>query len=506
MSDNFEKQIKTGSIISYASIAMDIILGLIYTPWILHEVGSSSYGLYTLASSLIATFLMDFGMSAAVTRFLSNFRARNNQKGIDSFVGLAVKFFALICLIVTVILAVVYFNIEEIYSNLSFDELTSFKMVFIVSSVFVVVCFPVNICNGILNAYEEYIWLKGVDVLNRIGTVIVTIIVLITGGGILALIAVKGIFNLGTFVVKILLCRIKTSVHVSFVKNDTVSFREIFSFSAWSTVGSIAQQMIFNLIPSVLAMVASTLAITLYGFANMIEGYVFTITQAINGLFMPKVSRQIVDDDDAKNVLPLMIKVGRINQNIITLLLIGLIVLGQDFVRLWVGDEYEELYICILLLIFPYFISASQQIANTSITVLNKVKYWAVINLATGVINLIGAYFICPLWGVTGVCAVTGLAFFLRVVLLNIVYAVSLHIDIVTFFKECHIKMLPATLVVFVVSFLITRFIPSTSVGIIGWLYLGVKGLIICIIYFVVMWLIGWNGFEKQLFKSVLKH
>ena len=49
-------------------------------------------------------------------------------------------------------------------------------------------------------------------------------------------------------------------------------------------------------------MVANTMAITLYGFANVIEGYVFTITQAINGLFMPKVSRDIVEENDARNV------------------------------------------------------------------------------------------------------------------------------------------------------------------------------------------------------------
>ena len=55
--------------------------------------------------------------------------------------------------------------------------------------------------------------------------------------------------------------------------------------------------------------------------------------------------------------------------------IIGLIVLGREFVTLWVGEEYALLFPCILLLSLPYFISASQQIANSSITALNKVKY-----------------------------------------------------------------------------------------------------------------------------------
>lgn len=503
MSKSSEKQIKAGSIISYASIALNIVLGLIYTPWILRAVGTSDYGLYTLASSLIALFLMDFGMSAAVTRFASNYRARNNQAGIDAFIGLAVKFFGMVCVIVAVVLVLVYANIETIYSNLTAAELVLFKKVFIITSIFVVSCFPVNVCNGVLNAYEEYIWLKGIDIVNRVGTVLVTIIVLLLGGGILSLIAVNGLCNLLSFVFKIIICKIKTPVHISFSKNREISLKDIFSFSAWTMVGSISQQMIFNLIPSVLAMVANTMAITLYGFANVIEGYVFTITQAINGLFMPKVSRDIVEENDARNVLPLMIKVGRINQSVITLLLIGLTVLGKEFVHLWVGDEYSSLYVCILLLSYPYYISASQQIANTSISVLNKVKYYALINLITGVFNLICSYFACQFFGVVGVCAVTGGAFVLRIVLLNIVYVKCLHIDITTFFKECQLKLMPATLIILALSWIMVKIVPFSAEGITAWGFFGIKVFMICVIYVVVMWLLGWNSFEKQLLKSL---
>lgn len=505
MTNNSAKQIKAGSLISYASIGLNVFLGLIYTPWILRAVGSSDYGLYTLASSLIALFLMDFGMSSAVTRFVSNFRAIHNQRGINAFLGLAIKFFGLICIIVAVILTVVYFNIECIYSNLTTSELSSFKVVFIITSVFVVGCFPVNVCNGILNAYEEYIWLKGLDIINRIGTVITTIIALLLGGGILSLITISGVFNLLSFAIKIVICKKKTPIHVAFAKDESITLKDIFSFSVWTTVGSVAQQMIFNLIPSVLAMVANTAAITLYGFANVIEGYVFTITQAINGLFMPRVSRDIVAEKDAKNVLPLMIKVGRINQNVITLLLIGLTVLGQEFVHLWVGDEYSSLYICVLFLAFPYYISASQQIANTSITVLNKVKYYALINLVTGLLNLIGAYFICQMLGVVGVCAITGFSFVVRIILLNIVYVRVLHIDIVTFFKQCQIKMLPATLIILGLSWLVTHFLPLSAIGMLGWIYFGIKVMMVCFIYLFVMWMIGWNNEEKQLLKSFVK-
>ena len=72
---NSSKQIKLGALMSYFAIAFNMIAGLIYTPWMISEIGSSNYGLYTLATSLITLFVMDFGMSAAVTRFISKYRA-----------------------------------------------------------------------------------------------------------------------------------------------------------------------------------------------------------------------------------------------------------------------------------------------------------------------------------------------------------------------------------------------------------------------------------------------
>lgn len=498
-------QIKKGSIISYFTIFLNIILGIIYTPWILHKVGSSNYGLYTLATSLITIFLLDFGMSAAVSRFISNFRAQNNISAISEFVGLAVKFYAIICCVLSVVLVIVYFNISSIYSNLTLNEIQTFRIVFIINAFFLVICFPVNIANGILNAFEQYVWLKGTEIINKIGTVIVTIVALLLGGGIYALIFINGFFNLVTFIVKLIIIKHQTPVQVSLKSNGEVSFRQIISFSVWTTVNTISQQMIFNLIPSVLAMVTNTLAITLYGFANIIEGYVYTITQAINGLFMPSVSRLIVNEEDAKNVLPLMIKVGRINQSVVTLLLIGLMTLGKEFVHLWVGDEYSDLYVCILCLSLPYFVSASQQIANTSVVVMNKIKYSAIINLITGLINIGVAYFVAQVFGVIGVCIVTGIVFLIRTLCMNVVFKKVLNIDIITFFRECHVKMLPGIIVSLVLSYILIYLIPLNSSGIRGWCYFGIKALFVALIYFVVMWIMSWNTFEKSLILSLLR-
>jgi O-antigen/teichoic acid export membrane protein len=82
-----------GAVLSYISIAINIIAGLLYTPWMITQIGQSNYGLYTLANSLITIFVMDFGMSAAVSRFVAKYRAEDNQEAINNFLGVAYKLY-----------------------------------------------------------------------------------------------------------------------------------------------------------------------------------------------------------------------------------------------------------------------------------------------------------------------------------------------------------------------------------------------------------------------------
>lgn len=114
---NSSKQIKLGALISYFAIAFNIVAGLIYTPWMISKIGQSNYGLYTLATSVISMFVMDFGMGAAVTRFLSRYNAMGDKKAVNDFLGLIYKLYLAIdavilrCLYASISLSIKYTQI-----------------------------------------------------------------------------------------------------------------------------------------------------------------------------------------------------------------------------------------------------------------------------------------------------------------------------------------------------------------------------------------------------------
>jgi len=169
---NQGKQIKLGAIISYLAIIINILAGFIYTPWMVQQIGQSEYGIYTLANSLISLFLVDFGLSAATSRYLSKYRAEKTQKKAANFLGAVYKLYLLITAVIFVLLTTVYFFIDMIYTQLTPVEVQQFKLVYIIAASFSVFSFPFTTFDGILIAYEKFVELKLADILYRISFVI----------------------------------------------------------------------------------------------------------------------------------------------------------------------------------------------------------------------------------------------------------------------------------------------------------------------------------------------
>ena len=183
-------QLKAGVFLSYFSIALNILAGLVYTPWMIDQIGQSQYGLYTLANSLISLFILDFGLSSATSRYVAKLHAEGDEIGVNNFLGAVYKLYAIIDAVIFVVLIVLFFLIDTIYAKLTPSELQQFKVVYVVAAVFSVINFPFVTLNGILTAYERFIPLKLADVIYRVLLIGMMVAALLMGYGLYALVLV----------------------------------------------------------------------------------------------------------------------------------------------------------------------------------------------------------------------------------------------------------------------------------------------------------------------------
>ena len=491
-------QLKIGAILSYVSIALNIIVGLLYTPWMRAQIGESGYGLFTLANSLITLFLVDFGLSSATARYLSKYHAEGDEEKANRFLGAVYKLYMIIDAVIFAVLLVVFFFLDKIYVGLTPVELQQFKVVYAIAAISSVCNFPFVTLNGVLTAYEQFVPLKTADLIYRVLIVGLTVAALLLGYGLYAVVTVNAVVGLIVTAYKFIAIKKTTPSKVEFKNTDKELYKEIFSFSLWATVASLAQRLIFTITPSILGIVADSAAIDVFGIIMTMEGYVYLITGAINGMFMPKIS-QLYAEGREEELAPLMRNVGKFQFALNSLLVGGFFTVGQEFMRLWMGVDATAYY-GILLVIVPGLFYNSLQIANTSLTVIKRVDLQAFVNLGMGIVNVVLSFILSKYFGVLGACASIFIAYTLRVIALNIIYGKVLPVEIEIFLRDVYLRLLLPLLVMVGVGVGLNYLLPYG-----GWWWLIVKAVAVVLVYLVCLLVFGLTKEDKKGLFGTLK-
>ena len=88
-------QLKAGAFLSYISIILNNIIGLLYMPFMLRMMGQNEYGLYSLVASVVAYLtVLDLGFANAIVRYTAKFRSEHKINEQYEMFGM---FFILYC-------------------------------------------------------------------------------------------------------------------------------------------------------------------------------------------------------------------------------------------------------------------------------------------------------------------------------------------------------------------------------------------------------------------------
>lgn len=435
------KQIKIGAAISYLAIFVNVAAMLIYTPWMKNQIGMENYGLFTLANSFIGIFLMDFGIGSSVARFVAKYRAEGDLEAANNLVGMAYKLFIWIDAAVFTVLFVLFFFLKQIYHGLTSDEVDLFKQLYIIMASFSIFSFPFTTLNGIFNAFEQFVPLKICDLLQKLLSITFIVLALLKNGNVVMMVTANAASGLIVVILKLILAHRLTPIKPNFRIKDKALLKEMLGFSIWVFVLGIAQRLTYNIAPSILGVVSNSREIARYSPASAIAGYFFTFATAINGLFLPAISRKIAQNKE-DDIVSMMISVGRFQVVVLGLLYVGFATVGRDFMILWMGDEFIASYFCVLLLAFPTIFEYSQQIANTTIIAKNKVKLQAIGFLGSSFVNLAVSPILSHYYGAIGVSIGIVVSALLNFIYQNTIYYRVLKINVFAFYRRCYLPIL----------------------------------------------------------------
>lgn len=491
---NSNKKITKGIITSYIVIALNIIAGFLFTPWMIQNLGKDNYGLYTVAISFISLFMIDFGLGTALSKFIANYAMKKDHKSINNLISIIFRLYLVLDIIIIIILSFVYIFLDQIYVGLTPEQLIIFKNIYIIISIFSIISFPFLSLNGILIAYENFFELKIADVINKLLTILLIVLALLMGYGLYALVLINMAIGIVTIVYKLIIINRKSKIELNLRYKDTSQLKQIFSYSIWATVIMISQRFIFNITPTILGIVATTSMIAIFGVASAIEGYLYVFAYAMNGFFLPKITRIYVSENSQERVFNLFVRVGRFQLMLISLIIVGFILVGREFIHLWMNPTYDQVYLSSILLMLPSLFYLPQQIGNSALIVKNKLHIQAYVFIGMAVINLILSFTLSYYFGVIGASLSICIAYLFRTIGMNVIYKSVLKLDLLKYYKETYCPMILPILIILIIGITLNILFDSYT-----WLNLFIKIALITIFFTSSLWLFTMSKFEKGL-------
>lgn len=496
------RQIRIGMILSYLTIAVGIVTGLVYTPWMLSILGDSDYGIYTIANSVISIFLLDFGLSVAVTRFTARYIEKEDYSSLRMFYGVINKLYFFINCFIFVCFAAMYFLIPFLYQALTTEEIEKLRIVFIMLAAYSIISFQFIPLDGILSAFEEFIAFKACTLLVKLLTVIVTAIFLFYGFGLYSIVACHIVFGLLGIAFKKLYILGKLKITPSYRSKRTVSYKELGSFAGWITVIQLGDRLFLSIIPTLLGAVSGSFEVTVFGLAVTLESFIFSIVNVANSVFFPKVSRTYnSDDEELTSTNNLMIKVGKFQTFISGLIICGFVGLGQPFVTLWSGSNYLSAYIVTLLIIIPVCIEQSQGVPLLVLQVTGRLKEIAVSTIICGIINIGLALSLGYYYGALGAAIALCISKTIKIIYSNFVFVKKGKMKMLNVYKKVYLRFMPSFVLVIVSGLLIAKFFQITS-----FVYLICFALALTIEYTVVNWFLALTKKERKEMMSMIRN
>lgn len=499
----YVNQLKAGAFLSYVSIVLNNIIGLLYMPFMLRMMGQEEYGLYSLVVSVVAYLtVLDLGFANAIVRYTAKLRAENN---IDEQYKMFGMFFILYCgigVIAFIIGLGFYFNIDTLFSStMNLEELSKVRTMMLLMVFNVAITFPMSIWGAIITAYENFVFQKMINIARIILNPIVMIILLSMGYKAVAMVVVITIFNIITLCINAWYCYYKLHIKVKFSRFKWDFIKEVSVYSFWIFLGVIMDRIYWSTGQFVLGIFVGATAVAVYAIAIQLQHIFMSFSTAISGVFLPKITAMITKDNNDEAVSDLFIRTGRIQYLIMAFILFGFILFGKQFIILWAGQDYEDSYIIALLFFIPLTIPLIQNLGVTILQARNQMKFRSLLYLIIALCSLGISIPLSKLYGGIGCAIGTALALIMgQIIVMNIYYYKKVNINIPRFWCEI-VKMSAFPVLLTLVIWFLLQYIKLDS-----WLLLGAGIFLFSMIYLFLVWFTSMNNYERNLFSRPLKN
>jgi O-antigen/teichoic acid export membrane protein len=399
---------------NWAGMAVGLVIAFFLSPFLVHNLGKSEYGIWALIFSIIYyTNLIDIGMKQSLARYLPRYYAVRDFVRLNEVINSGTFLYMIagsLVILVTLVIAFFFLHYFQIEAGL----LSAMQLTLIIIGLDQAITFFFMPSTAI-GPFHRYDVNNIIYIPTAIVNALVIVYFLSKGYGLVTL----GIITIATTVVRTSIRRgyqqalvPEIRFHPRFVKKDRC--RELLGYGIISFFIVISWMVVFNTDNIIIGLFLSTTAVTYYSIAGTLVSHLRGLINAIGVPLVPAVSHYDAQNDN-EQVYRLYSRVSRylfyFTAGICSMLLIS----GDDFIYLWMGPDFTSTVHVLYILVVPSVLYLPQIAANSVMLGIGKHRTLFYLLISEAILNLILSLVLVRYLGIYGVAlgtAITQLAIY----------------------------------------------------------------------------------------------
>lgn len=412
MAEEFSRHrpsLKINALSNWASLAVNIAVGFLLTPFIIRELGKTGYGIWTLVGSFIGYYgLLNLGVGSAITRYIAFYSAQKDKKALNEVASTVLAMFCVtgvLAIAVTFAFAGViadFFNIEP-------QQQQAFIRLIWIIGITTGISFPGNVFGAIVTAREHYVAMNCVTITRALLRAGLTVLFINMGWGLLGVglapLAATAMAIISSF---FLFEHYASDVHLRLAFANKRTLKILLVYGGITTVIAVADILRFNLDSFVIGKYVDLDAVGVYGVAALIIRYITVALGAGMSVLLPRFSF-LEGADKFEEIRRLFLRALKISAFMSFGFFMFAICFGPRFIVFWVGDEYAKARLVLIVLSAAYAFGTAQIPSLSLMYALNKHHIFAVLTIVEGLFNLILSLLLVRRYGIIGVALGTAI-------------------------------------------------------------------------------------------------
>lgn len=488
-----KNEIKIGSILSILSIILSSLISIFYTPMYMRYLGTTDYGINSLVQSIMGYIgMLNLGLGSAMVRYTVRYRTEGKLEEEKSLNGMFLVIFTIIMFISIAIGIYVYISLPDLFSDkFTMEELRKTRQVFTITMLGTALSFPVSVFSTNISSREKFLYQKTLGLLKLVLNPFIGALLMIKGYGLIAVVTTTISLGIITNIFDIVYA-FKVGMRLKFKDFDLKILKDISKYSFYIFLNIIIDRVYWGTDRIIIGKFIGPTAVGIYSIASVFNNIYMNLSTAISGVLFPRINKMVVERK-FNELSNMFIKIGRIQYILLGLISSGFIIFGEEFIYLWLGKGYTEVYKIALWIMIPLTIPLIQTIGLAIIQARNMHQFRSIVYFFIAILNVITSIALVKEYGAVGCAIATGISFiFGNIIIMNIYYWKKVDINIPLFWKNI-LKMSVPIIVTMIVGTILNKFISNYSIT-----TFIMKGAIYVGIYILLMWLLALNLEEKE--------